>query len=360
MMINYVLGLLVAFFVSVITLPMIIRFSKRFGFVDQPNSRKVHKEAKPRLGGIAIILGTIAGCFVLEPPIENMTGIITGAVILILTGIIDDRYALSAKVKIIAQIASAVVVVASGLRIEYVSLPFIAHIEFGLLSYLVTIFWIVAIVNSINLIDGLDGLAGGVATIAIITILIMATFNPVAQASVIAFSIVLIGSTIGFLFFNFHPAKIFMGDTGSLFLGYSIAIISILGFYKSVTALSLLVPLIILGVPILDTFFAIIRRALNKQKISSPDKGHLHHRLLEMGYGHRETVIIIYGISIMFSMAALVLSNSAFWGSLIIIGVLMINTQLFAEFIGLIGKERTPILTAVKKISLLTQSYKRD
>ncbi|MFC0559258.1 glycosyltransferase family 4 protein [Halalkalibacter alkalisediminis] len=359
-MLYYVLGLLVAFVVSVITLPFIIRFSKKYGFVDQPNSRKVHKEVKPRLGGIAIILGTIAGCLILMPQSEYMVEIMIGAVILVITGIVDDRYALSAKVKIIAQIASAVVVVSSGLRIEYVSLPFIEHLEFGILSYVVTVFWIVAIVNSINLIDGLDGLAGGVATIAIITILVMALFNPIAQTTVIAFSVVLIGSTVGFLFYNFHPAKLFMGDTGSLFLGYSIAIISILGFYKSVTALSLLVPLIILGVPIIDTFFAIIRRALNKQKISAPDKGHLHHRLLEMGYGHRETVMIIYGISILFSVAALALSNSAFWGSLIIITVLMVNIQLFAEFIGLIGKERAPILKAVKKLSLLTQSLKRD
>ncbi len=349
-----------AFLVSVVTLPLIIKFSKRFGFVDQPNNRKVHKDIKPRLGGISIILGTLAGCFVLMPKSEYMVAIIVGAVILIITGILDDRYALSAKVKIIAQITSAVVVVSSGLRIEYISLPFIEHLEFGILSYVVTVFWIVAIVNSINLIDGLDGLAGGVSTIAIITILVMASFNPIAQNTVIAFSVVLIGSTVGFLLYNFHPAKLFMGDTGSLFLGYSIAIISILGFYKSVTALSLLVPLIILGVPIIDTFFAIIRRALNKQKISSPDKGHLHHRLLEMGYGHRETVMIIYGISILFSVAALALSNSAFWGSLIIITILMVNIQLFAEFIGLIGKERAPILKAVKKLSLFTQSLKRD
>lgn len=361
-MIQYILGFSIAFVVSLLTIPFVIKFSKQFGFVDQPNYRKVHKDVMPRLGGISIIIGTTVGALFVVPNIPYMKHIVLGAAILIVTGIMDDRYNLSAKIKIISQLVAATVVVSSGLKIDYITLPFDKHIEFGFFSYIVTIVWIVAIVNSINLIDGLDGLAGGVSTIVVTTILIMALFNPSPNVALIAFSFVLIGSTLGFLLFNFHPAKIFMGDTGSLFLGYCIAIISMFGFYKSVTLLSLIVPLIILGVPILDTFFAIIRRSLNKQKISSPDKGHLHHRLLAMGYGHRETVIIIYGISILFSLCAIAFSNLAFWGGLVIVFILLVNIQLFAEFIGLIGKERKPILRIMKRLTMFRQQqeYEKD
>ncbi|WLR44321.1 MraY family glycosyltransferase [Bacillus carboniphilus] len=208
-------------------------------------------------------------------------------------------------------------------------------------------FWIVGITNSINLVDGLDGLAGGVSVIAMTSILVLASINN--DVMVIALTVILIGSTCGFLVFNFHPAKIFMGDTGSLFLGYCISILSLHGLYKSVTLFSLVIPIIILAIPIFDTFFAIIRRILNKQKISDPDKSHLHHCLLQLGFTHRQTVLIIYAIGTFFGISAIIFSNSTLWGALIIISVLVLLIQITAELIGLIGKHQ-PLLNTFRRI----------
>ncbi|WP_368503239.1 glycosyltransferase family 4 protein [Alkalihalophilus sp. As8PL] len=357
-MLNYIIGFVVALVTTILAVPLVRIFAKKYGFIDQPNQRKIHAESMPRLGGVAIAIGTMCGLLYLLPSMDYIAGVGIGAFILIITGIIDDKYIITARWKLLAQIAAAIAVVLSGIKIDHVVLPFNVEINFGFLGYLVTIIWIVAIVNSINFIDGLDGLAGGVSTIAITTMLILALLSPGTHAFIIATSIVLIGSLVGFLFFNFHPANIFMGDTGSLFIGYCIAVISILGFFKSVTFVSLLFPIIILGVPILDTSFAIIRRALNNQKISAPDKGHLHHCLLQMGYGHRKTVFIIYGISALFSASALTLTVAPVWTAFIILLVLTITTQIFAEFVGLIGETRKPILSLVRKISVFGQAMK--
>lgn len=181
-----------------------------------------------------------------------------------------------------------------GLEVEFINLPFFTDtLQFGIFSIPITILWIVAIINAINLIDGLDGLAGGVSTIALVTIATMALIKGDLFVAMVALTV--IGSTLGFLKYNFHPAKIFMGDTGALFLGYIIAVLSLLGF-KNVTMISLIVPIIILGVPISDTFFAIIRRIVNKQPISVADKSHLHHCLLDLGFTHKQTVLLIYAL----------------------------------------------------------------
>jgi len=218
----------------------------------------------------------------------------------------------------------------------------------GLLSYPLTILWIVGITNAINLIDGLDGLAAGVSCIAIATISIMAFMG--GKVLILTLSFIILASTIGFLFYNFNPAKIFMGDTGSLFLGYSISVLSLLGLYKSVTLFSFVIPILILGVPIFDTLFAIIRRIVNKRPISSPDKGHIHHRLLSLGLSHRMTVILIYCLSAVFSVCALIFSSTTIWGALFITFVLLFFLELFAEAIGLAGKNYKPMLKLYKKI----------
>jgi UDP-GlcNAc:undecaprenyl-phosphate GlcNAc-1-phosphate transferase len=343
---DFIIAFIIALAVTIITTPLVKKFAIKYGFVDQPEKRKVHKSVMPRLGGLAIVIGSGAGLLYLQPPTSYLFPIMIGGLIIIITGVLDDKYALSAKTKLLGQIAAACVVVFSGIDINFITLPFSERMELGFIGYIIAILWIVGITNAINLIDGLDGLASGVSAIALGSILTMAVINN--HVLVIALTVILLGSTLGFLFYNFHPAKIFMGDTGALFLGYCISVISILGLYKSVTLFSLVIPIIILGIPIFDTMFAIIRRVVNKQSISAPDKHHLHHCLLSMGFSHRTTVLIIYGIGIIFGVSAIVFSTATLWGSLIIMGMLFILVQLTAELVGLIGKHK-PLLTAIRK-----------
>jgi UDP-GlcNAc:undecaprenyl-phosphate GlcNAc-1-phosphate transferase len=345
---DYAIAFLISMIVSIASTPIVKMIAIKYGFVDKPDNRKVHTSLMPRLGGLAIVIGATAGLLYLTPKYMFLIPIMIGGLVVLLIGILDDKYSLSPKVKLLGQLVAACIVVFSGLDIEFISLPFVeGKIQLGLFGYVLAIIWIIGVTNAINLIDGLDGLAGGVSAIAMTSILAMAVIN--GNTLVIILTVILIGSTLGFLIFNFHPAKIFMGDTGALFLGYSIAVISISGLYKSVTLFSLIVPIIILGIPIFDTLFAIIRRLLNKQKISSPDKSHLHHCLLSMGFSHRTTVIIIYCMGIMFGISAIIFSNSTLWGSLIIIGLLFVILQFIAELIGLIGKHK-PLINSLKRI----------
>ncbi|AIC96448.1 glycosyltransferase family 4 protein [Shouchella lehensis] len=350
---SFIIASLISFFFTILVTPFMIRFAHRFGFVDKPNERKVHRTAMPRIGGVAFIIGTLAGMLFLtdlfEADVRTTFFILFGSVPLLIVGLLDDRFILKARYKLVAQLLTALIVVSSGLTIDFISIPFGKELDFGILSTGFTVFWLVAIMNSINLIDGLDGLAAGVSIIALATMLVLATGNPAAYGLVFAFGMPLIGSVSGFLFYNFHPAKLFMGDTGSLFLGYMIAVLSIVGLFKSVTMISLIIPLLILGVPIMDTFFAIIRRKLNKQNIGSPDKGHLHHCLLKKGYGHRQVVLTIYGVSILFACAALLMSMSNLWLSLLLLLIVTVLIQLFAEVIGLIGAQRQPLLNLIKR-----------
>ncbi|APH03564.1 glycosyltransferase family 4 protein [Bacillus weihaiensis] len=347
-LVNYIIAFCISLIVTLITTPIVKHIAVKYGFVDKPDHRKVHQSLMPRLGGLAIVFGVIAGFIYLKPQIPNIVPASIGALIILAIGILDDKYTLSAKVKFIGQILAASIVVFSGIDIDFITFPFGDRIELGTLGVILSILWIVGVTNAINLIDGLDGLAGGVSAIAIGSILAMSVLNN--QFVIVPLCIILIGSIIGFLYFNFHPAKIFMGDTGALFLGYSIAVISMMGLFKSVTLFSLIIPIIILGIPIFDTFFAIVRRVLNKQRISAPDKSHLHHCLIAMGFSHRKTVLIIYGIGILFGFSAIIFSTSTLWVSLIIIGVLIIVIQLTAEIIGLIGK-RKPLINMIKRMS---------
>jgi UDP-GlcNAc:undecaprenyl-phosphate GlcNAc-1-phosphate transferase len=258
-------------------------------------------------------------------------------------------FEISAKAKLLGQLIAAVIVIFfGGIQIDYINIPFGGELNFGFLSIPLTIIWIVGITNSINLIDGLDGLAAGVSTIALIALAGMAFI--MGDIFVIIMATMLAVSTIGFLFYNFHPAKIFMGDTGSLFLGFMISVLALMGF-KNVAFVSLVIPIIMLGVPISDTFFAIVRRLLNKQPPFSPDKSHLHHCLLNVGFTHRQTVIIIYGMASMFGLAAIVFSMAKLWGGILLITVLLIAIELFVEIIGLAGSNYRPLLNLVRNKS---------
>ncbi|WP_066175639.1 glycosyltransferase family 4 protein [Bacillus marinisedimentorum] len=348
MTMHYTIAFIVSMLVAFFSTPMIKWIAIKIGATDTPNGRKVHTKIMPRLGGLSIVLGVLVGYLYLRPVLPYFTPIAIGATIIIIIGILDDKYTLPASIKFLAQLAAAIIVVASGLKVDFVTLPFNGKIELGVFGYIVAVLWIVGITNSINLIDGLDGLAGGVAAIATGSILVMALIDN--QFAVVALSVILLGSTLGFLYFNFHPAKIFMGDTGALFLGYTISIISMLGLFKSVTAFSLIVPIIVLGVPIVDTFFAIIRRFLNRQKISAPDKSHLHHCLLGLGFSHRNTVLLIYSLSLFFGLSAILFSAATMWGSFLIVFLLLIVIQVTAEIVGLIGNRRKPLINTMKRI----------
>ncbi len=346
--------IVVAFIVSLLTVliitPIVKRIAIKIGAVDQPSNRKVHDKIMPRMGGLAIFIGVVAGVLASGIYTETrMTAITVGAFIIIVLGILDDKYQLSAKVKFLIQLGVAIMIVSTGLKMDFFSVPFLTErFELGWMAYPLTVLWIVGITNAINLIDGLDGLAAGLSVIGLSTIAVMALSG--GKVLILSLSLVVIASTLGFLFYNFHPAKIFMGDTGSLFLGYSISILSLLGLYKSVTLFSIVIPIIILGVPIFDTTFAIIRRILNKQPISAPDKSHIHHRLMAFGLSHRMSVLVIYLIGFIFSISAIVLKSATIWLSLFIIFILIIFMQIIAEVTGLVNEKFKPFTKFYKRL----------
>ncbi|SFB25444.1 MULTISPECIES: glycosyltransferase family 4 protein [unclassified Bacillus (in: firmicutes)] len=336
----------ICFISSILLTPLVKKLAFKIGATDKPNQRKVHQKIMPRLGGLAIYLSFIIGLLVAQPEGPYANAIILGSLIIIITGFLDDMIELSAKIKLLGQLAAAgVVVIWGGVNVEFINLPFGGQIEFGYLSIPLTIIWIVGITNAINLIDGLDGLAAGVSSIALITISGMAII--MGDAYVMTVGFIVFASTLGFLLYNFHPAKIFMGDTGALFLGYMIGVLSLLGF-KNVTFISLIIPVIILGVPISDTFFAIIRRLVNKQPLSAPDKSHLHHCLIRTGFSHRQAVLLIYAMAAIFGLAAFIFSQATVWGSLILILSLLIAIEVIVEKIGLVREDYRPLLNFLK------------
>lgn len=343
---NY-LALVVAFVASILLTPIVKRLAYRIGAVDKPNYRKVHNHVMPRLGGLAIFIAFLMGIVIAQPMDDSMIAILIGSFVIVVTGILDDMFEITPKAKLIGQtIAAAIVIFFGGVQIDFINLPFGGKLFFGYLSIPLTLIWIVGITNAINLIDGLDGLAAGVSTIALITLATMAFI--MSNVFVLVMALILAASTCGFLFYNFYPAKIFMGDTGALFLGFMISVLALLGF-KNVAFVSLVIPIVMLGVPISDTFFAIVRRLLNKQPPFSPDKSHLHHRLMSIGFTHRQTVLLIYGIATMFGLAAIIFSMAKLWGAILLIAVILIAIELFVEAIGLAGQNYRPLLNLVRK-----------
>lgn len=290
-------------FVLAIT-PFIKKVALHINAMDIPNARKVHKKPIPRLGGLGIYMGFLLGYILMGSMSLRMNAVLIGSFIIVVTGIIDDINPIPAKIKFLFQLIAASVVAFYGKILLTDLSAFGFYIEFGKFSYLITIIFIVAIINCINLIDGLDGLAAGLSSIYFITIgiVIVGWHHSFGLDAYITF--IMLGATLGFLYHNFNPAKIFMGDSGSMFLGYIIAVIALLGF-KNVTLTTLLVPICLLAVPVMDTLFAIIRRIVNKKPIDEPDKEHLHHQLLNLNLSHRNTVLVIYFIDILFATAML-------------------------------------------------------
>ena len=303
-------------------IPIIKKIAFHINALDIPNERKIHKKPMPRLGGLGIFSGFLLGYMLFGIHTYLMNSVLIASFVLLITGIIDDIKPLRARYKLIGQfIASLIVVVYGGLLLQDVSF-FGLYINFGWLSYVVTVFFILGCINCMNLIDGLDGLAGGIASIFFLTIgFISVVRGEFALATTL--TLIMFGSTLGFLFHNFNPAKIFMGDSGSMFLGLMIAVITLMGF-KSTMMSAIVIPLFILVVPILDATFAIIRRKLKGESISTPDKLHIHHQLLKKNYSQRKTVLTIYLITLLFSIASCIYSLYSQIIGMIIYGILML------------------------------------
>ena len=295
----------VTFAFTAMIVPFIKRIAIHIGAVAKTNERTVHKGLMPQLGGLAIFLGFLLGYILFSKQTIEMNSILIGSFIIIIIGLIDDINPIKPKYKIMAQLISAAVIVFYGKILLQDISAFGYYIDFGLWAYPITLFFIVSMINAINLIDGLDGLAAGISSIFFLTIGIIAFIINKSGGLDIILSFIMLGSTLGFLLHNFYPAKIFMGDTGSMFLGFIISVIALLGF-KNVTLTSLIIPILILAVPILDTFFAILRRLINKQPISHADKQHLHHQLMKMKFSHRTTVLIMYYIDALFAFTSIV------------------------------------------------------
>jgi UDP-GlcNAc:undecaprenyl-phosphate GlcNAc-1-phosphate transferase len=319
----------VAFLISLGATPISMKLANLVGAIDVPkDDRRMHKTATPRFGGFAIFLGAsitillirfvlfykLPDFFQQDEPIEKLGGVLIGGVLIYLVGAYDDIKGMKAVVKFICQIVCAFVAFVFGIRIPAISvlgLDFADNSVSGLaLSCVVTIIWIVLITNTINLIDGLDGLAGGVAAISSLAIAYAAYIH--GQYVVALSMVALAGAAVGFLPFNFYPAKIFMGDSGALLLGFMLATISVIGPAKGATIVATIVPVLVLGVPLFDVIFAIFRRVSKGRPIFSADKGHFHHQLAYMGMGQRRAVLITYGISAVMGLAAILLSRQLY------------------------------------------------
>ena len=306
--------------VALASTPLVKALSVKVGAVDVPkDGRRMHNHPIPRMGGLAIFLGFMAAVLLFVPLDTEKRGMLLGAVIIVVLGMLDDRFALPAMPKFVVQIIAAVIAVMAGNRIDVLSNPNIFSAnpvwQLGWLAYPVTVVWIVAITNSVNLIDGLDGLACGVSTISAATMLVIALLVReqdvlVSEQDVAVMMAALVGACIGFLPYNFNPAKIFMGDTGSTFLGFIMAVVSVQGMFKMYNIISFVVPFLMLGLPIFDECFAIIRRLTRGQSPMAPDRGHVHHRLIDMGFSQKQAVGVLYVISAILGLSAVVLTAS--------------------------------------------------
>lgn len=324
------LALAVAFLISFAATPMVISLAHKINAIDVPKDhRRVHKKPIPLIGGLAIFYGFIVSVLCFATIDRETAGILIGSVIIVTVGVIDDMSDMKAIVKFLCQIIAAAVAVYFGVRIEHFANPF--HGWFGpeylvmnyWVSVTVTMIWIVGVCNAVNLIDGLDGLAVGVSSIASMSLLAMTLISNNPNVAILTAAVA--GAGFGFLPYNFNPAKIFMGDTGALFLGFILACISVEGFLKLSAIISFAVPILVLGLPIFDTIFAIFRRLLTGRSPMSPDRGHLHHRLLDMGFSQRQTVAILYTMTAALCLTAVVISMQGYQrGILLILSIFLI------------------------------------
>lgn len=328
------IAFLLAFITAFVVTPYTIRLAKKVGAVDVPNDRRINRKTMPRLGGLAVISGFMISAIylIITMALENkinfladnlnikLLGILGGILVLGIICYIDDVKNIKPIAKLTGQIIAALIVVSSGVVIDNFTIPFKENnvIINEVLSYIITIIWIIGITNAINLSDGLDGLSSGITLLSCISLIIVFSLNESPLIAIVLIT-ALAGAIVGFLPYNFNPAKTFIGDVGSNFMGFMLAIISILGVAKTYTAIVLIAPILVLALPILDTIWAIIRRIVKTKSIKGvfkADKGHLHHKLIARGYTQKQTVLILYGITATLGMTAIILLDSGIWKAL--------------------------------------------
>ena len=317
-------SMLCAALISFSTTPPVRVLAYKLKAIDIPlDGRRMHHVPIPRLGGLAIYLGFMITAFIFTDVSPLLWTIFIGGTLIVTVGILDDIFRLKAMVKFIAQIGIAFVAVWQGITIESITL-FGNTISFGGWSIFITVFWIVGLTNAINLIDGLDGLSCGVCAISSFSLLLVTILMGEVPGAIVLTAI-LCGACIGFLPFNINPAKIFMGDTGALFLGYTLSVISISGVLKVHTLVSFIIPLSIFALPLFDTTFAIFRRLIHGKSPFSPDRGHLHHRLIDMGLNQKQTVAVLYSICALLGLSAVLFTSEKLWkaGLVIAAGILI-------------------------------------
>ena len=367
---TYLLVYLGSAFLALMCVPLAIRIAKALGICDDPNVRKVHATAIPRIGGLAILVGVMGAMIPvlllnssLGKGISNvqpkMIALLAGGAFMFGVGLVDDMRHLRATTKLLCQLCAALVVCAVGIRINTIHVPNWFTINFGWFSWPITILWIVGVTNAINLIDGLDGLAAGISAITCAVVAVFALYTGQKMVAVLMLS--LLGSLSGFLFFNFNPAKVFMGDCGSLFLGFVLATASVFCAVKSATLLGIALPALAMGIPIFDTLLCMVRRVLERRSIFSPDRGHFHHRLLDMGLHHRHVVMLIYLATMiiagmgMFMMAARNLGVVAIFA-----GELLLLLLLFRLVGAVRWREMLASLHRNRSIAQEVQEHRRD
>ena len=324
-------ALLVAGVLSFLATPLVKILAQKVGAMDVPkDSRRMHDHPIPRMGGLAIFIGFLLSAAVFCTDLRtdrSLQSILLGVIVIVILGVFDDRHALSAKLKLVVQLVAAAIVVFYGdLRIDRLTNPFgsslFSYLDLGVFAYPITIIWIVAITNAVNFIDGLDGLACGVSCISSLNMLVIALL--VSDAKVAIIMAALTGACLGFVPYNFNPAKIFMGDTGSTFLGFMLATISIQGLFKAYAAISFIVPFLLLGLPIFDICFAVIRRIASGRNPMEADRGHFHHRLIDMGFSQKQSVAIAYVLTGILGLAAVLLTVSGAMRTLIMLGAILV------------------------------------
>lgn len=332
----YVWAFVIALIVTYICTPLVRTLAVKIGAIDAPDARKVHQVSIPRLGGLAIYIGYMVSLLYSVKDISSVKGLLIGSVILVAVGIWDDVKQIGPKTKLLGQIVAALMLPIFDNAIHFISIgDHLLYLEY--LSIPLTVFWIVGFTNIVNLIDGLDGLAAGISLIACIAICIVTL--QMGQVDLACITLALAGAACGFLRYNFNPAKIFMGDTGSMLLGYTMAAISVMGSVKTAATVGLVVPVIVLGLPILDTLFAIVRRRINGRPVFQPDKGHLHHRLLAMGLTQKQAVLLMYAITAVLGCVSIVAAKANFTIGLLLVVLILCACVWTATRIGIIAKD---------------------
>lgn len=345
MTLNNILAFCVTFIISVILTPFIGKITKEMGIIAHTNNRTVHHDIIPRTGGYAIYVAFLIGAMVFLKTDNQINSILIGGLIVFLFGLYDDIHDLPPKMKVLGQVAAALIVIFyGGISLKGFTIPYIPTILSYSIALIVTLGWIVGITNAVNLIDGLDGLCGGISMIVLVTTGLISIHY--GRTDITSLTLLLAGSIGGFLVFNFHPAKIFMGDCGALFIGFMLSVISLLGFgFKTSTFFTLGAPIVVLAVPIMDTLIAIIRRKVHHQRFDEADKGHLHHKLMfSLELGQTKSVLILYIATALFSICSFIHIYSV-TASILLFALLLLVFEIFVEYTNMISRKYKPILT---------------